>query len=157
MASNRFGSVLELQQESFVHCIDYERPDVRILIHLYDQSYQASRLVNDFFTALAPLYPSTKFCRIEALKADPNFDLIGLPAILIYKGGIMEMSLIRIIDEIPGWAQTDRCTIRDFEEFLLLQELLDDRHRYTGDNTLGSFHQEADGSEDDFSGLDEDD
>lgn len=124
-----FGSVLELQQDSFVRNIDGERPDVKVLIHLYDNANQASRLVNDFFTRLAPMYSSTKFCRIVSRKADPDFDHVGLPAILVYKGGALEISLIRIIDEIPGWFQTGICSMRDFEEYLVLQGVLQDQNR----------------------------
>ncbi|KAJ3303310.1 hypothetical protein HDV03_004048 [Kappamyces sp. JEL0829] len=146
--ASRFGSVIELQKESYVRCIDNEAPDTKVLIHLYDLSSQASRLVNDFFTALAPMYPSTKFCRIPALGADPNFDLIGLPAILVYKGGHLEISLIRVIDEIPGWAESNVCTLRDFEEYLLLQDVLEDQAKVASPPSYSD-------DEDDFSDLDQ--
>ena len=51
--------------------------------------------------------------------------VIGLPAVLVYRAGEMEMSLIRLIDEIPGWAETRRCTLRDFKEYLELQGVLE--------------------------------
>lgn len=127
MSAAKFGQVIELNVDNYVRAIDGEAPDVKVLIHLCDTSNFASRQVDEFFDLLSKKYKGTKFCRIEALDADPDFDLIGLPAVLVYKGGSLDISLIRMIDEIPDWASSKRCSLRDFEEYLILQEVLDDQ------------------------------
>lgn len=143
--ASQFGRVVELNINNYIRSIDGENPDVKVLIHLYDLNNEASRLVDTFFPSLAAIYRNTKFCRIAVHEADPDFDLIGLPAVLVYKGGHLEISLIRMIDEIPGWANSNRCTLRDFEEYLVLQDVLDDQFRL--DDGGASVEEESDDSD----------
>jgi hypothetical protein len=129
----RFGSVMELTRTSFVQTIDREGPHVKIVIHMYENSNQASRLVNEMLPQLATRYPSTKFCKIVASHADASFDHIALPALLVYQGGELQHTLLRLTDEIPDWAETGRCSFRDFEEYLAIQGVLDQECRDDSD------------------------
>jgi hypothetical protein len=38
----------------------------------------------------------------------------------------LQHTLLRLTDEIPGWAATGRCEFEDFEQYLLLQGVLKD-------------------------------
>jgi hypothetical protein len=129
----RFGSVMELTRGSFVQTIDREGPEVKIVIHMYENSNQASRLVNEMLPQLAVRYPRTKFCKIVASHADASFDHIALPALLVYQGGELQHTLLRLTDEIPDWADTGRCSLRDFEEYLALQGVLEQEGRNDSD------------------------
>jgi hypothetical protein len=122
--STRFGSVVELTKNTFVQAIDRERKDVAVVVHLYENTNQASRLVNDLLVPLALRYPQTKFCKIVASHADATFDQIALPAILVYQGGELLHTLLRLTDEIPDWTRTGRCSLSDLEEYLVIQGVL---------------------------------
>ncbi|KAI8900581.1 thioredoxin-like protein [Globomyces pollinis-pini] len=125
----KFGSVFELDQDSYVKCIDNESPSVKVVIHLYERNVEPCRLVNSYLGKLATIYKSTKFCRIISTTADESFDQVALPAILVYQGGDLVNTLLRITDEIPGWAQSGWCSFEDFEEYLVLLDVLHDQER----------------------------
>jgi hypothetical protein len=81
------GFLTELTHETYVDAIDFEDPSVLVFIHLYDNSNQYCRIVNEFLVQMAQNHRQCKFYKIPAKEADPNFDSIALPAILIYKRG----------------------------------------------------------------------
>ena len=114
----RFGAFTEINVDDYVKCIEDEDSDVYVIVHLYESYNEASRLVNEFLSQLAPKYPFTKFVRIVASQADDRFDEIALPTLLIYRGGELEMSLLRITDEIDGWSHSGHCDLESFEEYL---------------------------------------
>ncbi|KAJ1567297.1 hypothetical protein HK405_006450 [Cladochytrium tenue] len=115
----RFGKCEELtSDEALLRAIDDEDTSVVVAVHLYDPRVEACRQVNVFLAGLAPLYPSVRFLRIVAKVADSDFDPLALPAILVYQGGKLLCPLLRIVDEIDGWARTGRCSLEDFEFFL---------------------------------------
>ena len=82
-----FGSVQELNVDSYVDVVDGQQKDVVVVVHLYQQGVQACRLVNTFLDRLASSYRQVKFTKIIATEADKEFDLIALPALLVYQNG----------------------------------------------------------------------
>ncbi|KAJ3314159.1 hypothetical protein HDV04_000931 [Boothiomyces sp. JEL0838] len=144
----RFGKLFELDQDSFVNSIDKENPKVKVVIHLYENNHQACRQVNDFFYQLATKHTTVKFCKIVSTVADPGFDRVALPAILVYQGGELKNTLLRLIDEIPGWNASGRTTLRDFEEYLMLQDVLENTIDYSDEEET---QKSADSDEEFFS------
>ncbi|KAI8930197.1 thioredoxin-like protein [Entophlyctis helioformis] len=114
----RFGVVADLQTADYVSAIDDVDPSVTVVIHLYQQSLDACRLVNTFLDTLATAYPTVKFAKIVSTKADAVFTDDVLPAVLVYEAGALTHTLLRITDEIPGWAKTGRVSYTEFEEYL---------------------------------------
>ncbi|KAI9366698.1 Phosducin-domain-containing protein [Zopfochytrium polystomum] len=122
----RFGKCTEIEVDDYVKAIDDEDPAVTVVIHLYQPQIEACRQVNTFLAGLAPVHPTVKFLRILSTKADRDFDVAALPALLVYKAGDLKASLLRMTDEIDGWARTGRCSAEDFEDYLRKSKVLDD-------------------------------
>ncbi|CAG8468316.1 15342_t:CDS:2 [Cetraspora pellucida] len=94
----RYGTLREISSNQYVKAIDDEAPDVCVIVHLYENSIPQCRLLNECLTHLARKFINSKFLRI--LAHDLDFDLIGLPAILVYKNGKLIANLVKITDEI---------------------------------------------------------
>ncbi|KAI9344943.1 thioredoxin-like protein [Obelidium mucronatum] len=120
----RFGVLKEIEVDEFVSSVENVDESVTVLVHLYQPDVEACRLVNSYLQVLAPQHNSVKMIKIISTKADPSFDNIALPALLIYKGGNLTKSLLRITDEITGWARSGRCDLDEFEEYLVRQRVL---------------------------------
>ncbi|KAJ3252538.1 hypothetical protein HDU77_005085 [Chytriomyces hyalinus] len=118
-----FGTFREIEVDEFVECVE-KHPDVTVIVHMYQPQVEACRLVNAFLQRLALDYTSVKMVGIISTKADPNFDDIALPALLIYRNGNLEKSLLRITDEVDGWARSGRCNLEDFEDYLVKNRVL---------------------------------
>ncbi|KAJ3286308.1 Phosducin-like protein 2 [Rhizoclosmatium sp. JEL0117] len=115
----KYGTLKEIEVDEYVSCVENVDRNVVVLVHLYQPQVEACRLVNRFLEVLAAQYPLVKMVKIISTKADASFDNIALPALLIYKGGELQKTLLRITDEIQGWARTGRCDLDDFEEYLI--------------------------------------
>ncbi|KAJ3378680.1 Phosducin-like protein 2 [Entophlyctis sp. JEL0112] len=120
----KFGYVQELEVDDFVAFIENNDPDVVVVIHLYEPHIEACRLTNQYLQDLAPRHPHVRMAKILSKKADISFDQVALPALLVYQNGEMFRTLLRVTDEIDGWAQTGRCSLAAFEEFLEREQVL---------------------------------
>lgn len=88
LASNTSNSqVHELDFNSYVSFIDDAHPSTRVIIHLYQAQIEPCRIINTLMTSLASEYPDVKFGKIISTEADPDFDAIALPAVLVYQQG----------------------------------------------------------------------
>ncbi|ORY50774.1 hypothetical protein BCR33DRAFT_712760, partial [Rhizoclosmatium globosum] len=90
----KYGTLKEIEVDEYVSCVENVDRNVVVLVHLYQPQVEACRLVNRFLEALAAQYP------------------------LVKMGGELQKTLLRITDEIQGWARTGRCDLDDFEEYL---------------------------------------
>ena len=122
-----FGSVVELNTNNFVMHVERESDDCIVIVHLYEPEIIACRVLNQTLPSLASMYQYDKFCTMNVNEADPNFDRIGLPCILVYKKGQLTHTFTRLNDEIPGWTSNGRVSLQDLEEFLQIQEVLKER------------------------------
>ncbi|KAJ3126158.1 Phosducin-like protein 2 [Physocladia obscura] len=124
MSKQKFGIFKEIDVEEFVSCVEDNDSDVAVIVHLYQPEIESCRLVNEYLQELAPQFKHIKMVKILSTKADATFDVVALPALLIYKGGNLEKSLLRITDDIQGWARTGRCSLEDFEDYLCRNHVL---------------------------------
>ncbi|KAI8815214.1 thioredoxin-like protein, partial [Cladochytrium replicatum] len=122
----RFGNLREIEAGDYVQAIDGAASDVKVLIHLYQPQIEACRQTNYFLSHLARKYPTIKFLKIVSTKADAKFDNVALPALLVYRGGSLIITILRIIDEVPGWASKGVCELEDFEELLAKKGVIDE-------------------------------
>ncbi|KAI8140307.1 thioredoxin-like protein [Fennellomyces sp. T-0311] len=93
-----FGSVEDIAADDYATVIDKEWRTVPVVVHLYDESISACRKLDDYLVDLARKYALAKFIRVSA--ADLEFDLVGSPAILAYKGGMLVANLVRFVDYV---------------------------------------------------------
>ena len=123
----QFGSVVELNTRNFVLNVEREADNCNVIVHLYEDQIIACRVLNELLPFLANNYRHDKFFIMDVNEADPNFDVIGLPCLLVYRGGNLTHTFTRLNDEIPGWTSSSRATVRDLEEFLQIQEVLGEK------------------------------
>jgi len=100
--SSHFGKQIDLNRENFTNAIDDENKNVTVIVHVYEQSVNGCKAMNNCFQILAEQYPYVKFCRIQASEAQlsHNFVKNGCPAILVYRGGELLSSLISVTNKL---------------------------------------------------------
>jgi hypothetical protein len=113
-ATRRFGSVASLGRDSFVEFIDQELPHTTVIIHLYQNSNRSCLRMRQVLHDLSRSYPSVKFGEMLSTHAQLSFDDLALPALLIYKGGSLMESFVRITEDIGFNFDFD-----DLESFLV--------------------------------------
>ncbi|CAJ0861932.1 18051_t:CDS:2 [Entrophospora sp. SA101] len=94
----RFGNLKEISSNQYVKAIDEEPSNVSIVVHIFDNSIPQCRLLNDCLANLARKYVKAKFLRI--LANDLDFDVVGLPTLLVYRNGRLIVNLVKVTDEI---------------------------------------------------------
>lgn len=93
-----FGTLQEIEVDDYVASIDTEWRTVPVIVHLYDDSLENCRRLDEILQGLARKYSLAKFIRVSGL--DLEFDLVGSPAILGYKSGMLIANLVRLDDEV---------------------------------------------------------
>lgn len=100
----KFGQVLELHTgEELLTAIDKEKPCVTVIIHVHELHAPGCTAMNGCLQCLAVEYPTVKFCKIRASDAgvlSRQFATRGVPALLVYKAGMMIGNFIRLQDEL---------------------------------------------------------
>ncbi|KAI9306189.1 thioredoxin-like protein [Cunninghamella echinulata] len=107
-----FGKYEEIHPDDYVLSIDNEWKTVPVIVHLYDNTLDHCKQLDQILHGLAQKYCLAKFVRVSALALE--FDLVGSPAILAYKSGILMANLVRLDDEVgPAY------TVESVEDVLL--------------------------------------
>mmetsp|Transcript_25372 Transcript_25372/g.38368 ORF Transcript_25372/g.38368 Transcript_25372/m.38368 type:complete len:284 (-) Transcript_25372:2-853(-) len=96
-----FGTLSSKSPEDYVELVDDMDPRVFVIVHLYEPSMATSRMLHSALDKVAQTMEYAKFIEVNALEANPNLDLICLPAILIYKGGKLVNNMIKFTDGLP--------------------------------------------------------
>ncbi|XP_041347705.1 phosducin-like protein [Gigantopelta aegis] len=97
-----FGKLIFLQSSNeFLEAVDKENPQVTVIIHIFEENVASCKAMNGCLMCLAQEYPTVKFCRMKAstVRLSMNFTEKGLPALLIYKNGLMVGNFVRMSDE----------------------------------------------------------
>lgn len=108
-----FGTLSSKSPEDYVQLVDDMDPRVFVIVHLYEPSIAASRMLHSALDKVAQTMEHAKFIEVNALDANPNLDLICLPAILIYRGGELVQNMIKFTDGLPK-----AFTVEDVKEAL---------------------------------------
>lgn len=108
-----FGTLSSKTPEEYVELIDDIDPHVFVIVHLYEPSISESRMLHAALDKVAQIMEYANFIEVHALAANPNLDLISLPAILIYKGGTLVHNMIKFTDGLPK-----AFTVNDVKESL---------------------------------------
>eukprot|EP01128_Nolandella_sp_AFSM9_P000254 TRINITY_DN10426_c0_g1_i1.p1 TRINITY_DN10426_c0_g1~~TRINITY_DN10426_c0_g1_i1.p1 ORF type:complete len:274 (-),score=76.34 TRINITY_DN10426_c0_g1_i1:1180-2001(-) len=102
VSQSHYGSVFDLTQADFVEAIDQTPANTSVIIHLYEDYIAPCIRINAILTPLAGRYPRTKFCRIRSKVAQAGFDEVGLPVLLVYRGGELVRSFVHVTDDLPS-------------------------------------------------------
>jgi len=111
-----FGNLTQLTKSNYVDFIDSEGPDTFVIIHLYQNYIPACVRLNDILKRLTKKYPTYKLGKIISTDAKPGFDDVGLPSLIVYKGGDVHLSFVRIQDDLGSGFDID-----DVDQFFIEQ------------------------------------
>ncbi|ORX48798.1 thioredoxin-like protein [Hesseltinella vesiculosa] len=118
-----FGTLADVDAQGYVDAIDNEWRTVPVVVHVFDSNLQHCRQLDALLQPLARKYALAKFIRIAA--HDLDFDLVGSPAILAYKSGILVANLIRLDDEVgPVYSE------ETIEDLLIRHQALSEEDLY---------------------------
>lgn len=92
-----------------------------VVIHVYQNHVPACVKMNLVLEDLAPQFEHVHFLRIRSKEAMPNFDDIGLPLILAYRGGKQIHSFLRVHEAMGKGADW---MDRDLVQFLAQYNIL---------------------------------
>ncbi|XP_063933319.1 phosducin-like protein [Zophobas morio] len=97
----KFGTLREINISSYLEEIDGEDRKTNVVVHLYEPSIPLCRHMNTCLSLLARDFPLVKFIYIKALTVSEKFNSdVGLPAILIYRGGKLVANLVNVVDYV---------------------------------------------------------
>lgn len=125
-AQKRFGKVISLTNgDDFLNAIDNEDKSVTIVVHIYENKLMACKTMNNCLDELAQTYGNVKFCKIIGSVAgmSKNFNISGIPALLVYKSGSLIGNFVRLSDDLGG----DEFFASDVESFLIEHAMLPDK------------------------------
>lgn len=121
----QFGKVIELQDtQQFLDAVDKENKSVTVIIHIYEDGVDGCEAMNGCLISLSQDYVQVKFCKLKASIAGLSrlFKVSGVPALLVYKGGLLVGNFVRIIKDLG-----DDFFAEDVESFLLEHGMLPDK------------------------------
>uniref|UniRef100_A0A224XH67 Putative conserved phosducin-like protein n=1 Tax=Panstrongylus lignarius TaxID=156445 RepID=A0A224XH67_9HEMI len=120
-----FGEVYSLANgNEFLDAIDNENKAVTVIIHIYESSIPACKVMNQCLNALCKQYSNVKFCKIVGSSAGMShrFKVDGVPALLVYKEGQIIGNFVRVTDDLGNEFYEG-----DVENFLVEHGILLDR------------------------------
>jgi len=121
----KFGNLIYLNSgDEYLNAIDKEHKAVKIIIHIYENNNQACQIMNTCLVALSKAYKEVKFCCIIASHAglSREFKSNGVPALLVYKAGMVVGNFVRLSDELG--VEFDES---DVQSFLVEHGMLEDK------------------------------
>ena len=86
-AKRKYGSVLEINREEWVHQINEAEKDVLVVIHLYQEYEEKCKLMEQKLKEAAVKYAEVKLIKIISTKAIEDFPDVSLPCIILYFNG----------------------------------------------------------------------
>ena len=121
---NRLESKLEMGQ-----LVKQEHEGVYILIHVYDNSIDACIRLHLVLEELCALYDFVRFVRIHVNDCFPRgYNKAGLPTLLVYKGGELLHSAVRITDGLPrDFTDSDVIRLLQAKKLLVLPTGMEQR------------------------------
>ncbi|CAG2107482.1 unnamed protein product [Medioppia subpectinata] len=89
-----FGDVREITATDYVAEVNGAGNDINVVLFLYQSGIPECSILNKIINELAVKYPTTKFLKSIASLCVANFPDTGLPALFLYKNGVLKKQLI---------------------------------------------------------------
>uniref|UniRef100_A0A1B6CQV0 Phosducin domain-containing protein n=1 Tax=Clastoptera arizonana TaxID=38151 RepID=A0A1B6CQV0_9HEMI len=121
----KFGILIDLKDGSdFIEAIDNENKAVSVIIHIYEINVPECNKLNKILLKLSKKYCEVKFCKIISSDAgmSKHFKVGGVPAILVYKAGLVIGNFVHVTDELG-----DEFYESDVENFLIEHGMIQDK------------------------------
>lgn len=91
---SKFGSVLEINGDTYVQEVNNAGEDIWVVLHLYKQGIPLCALINHHLSELASRFPTTKFIKSISTTCIPNYPDKNLPTLFIYYEGKMKHQMV---------------------------------------------------------------
>lgn len=95
------GELLDVTPIQFSEIIDDTDPRVWVIILLYESFIPSCRLVTDHLRILAKTMTFCRFLCLRASSTKSKIDPVGLPSLIMYRGGNLEVNLTPVTDHLP--------------------------------------------------------
>jgi len=102
-----FGFLKKINQSEYVDEVEQVQKHVCVVVHLYQDFVPACTNLNKCLQQLAIKYPYTKFLKIISTDAQDSYDEVALPTLLIYQGGDLHSSFVRITQNLGNSFDVD--------------------------------------------------
>eukprot|EP00568_Trieres_chinensis_P012997 CAMPEP_0183299498 /NCGR_PEP_ID=MMETSP0160_2-20130417/6221_1 /TAXON_ID=2839 ORGANISM="Odontella Sinensis, Strain Grunow 1884" /NCGR_SAMPLE_ID=MMETSP0160_2 /ASSEMBLY_ACC=CAM_ASM_000250 /LENGTH=327 /DNA_ID=CAMNT_0025461753 /DNA_START=18 /DNA_END=1001 /DNA_ORIENTATION=+ len=96
-----YGEIKEVSPDEFSRAVDDSDPRTSLVVHIYEFSVPECAVLNLHLESLARSLPHTRFLRLRASVAGLSADPVGLPSVLIYRGGKLLHNLTPITESLP--------------------------------------------------------
>lgn len=93
-ARNKFGRVINISEPEWKPEVTEAEKDVWVVVNLWTAGKQECRLVDQIMEQLAGKFKDVKFVRIEGRNAVRNWPDDNCPAMFVYLGGEIKLTLI---------------------------------------------------------------
>ena len=113
-----YGAMKKIDIDQFSSVVDDTDHRVTCIFHLYEDGITPCSLLNQHMTVLAQTMDYSRFFEMKMSEIKPNFDRIGFPCVLIYRGGKEVANLTPITEHIPSRPADFRFTIEDVKNLL---------------------------------------
>lgn len=101
-ARPQFGELKEVDKFQLLDALEGGDTEKLVVVHLYEEYHAGCRKLNGVLEGLARRMAGLQFLRLRATSAQPDFDPIALPTLMVYRGGQLVESLLRVTDEMGG-------------------------------------------------------
>ena len=101
-ARPQFGELREVDQFQMLDELEGGDAEKVVVVHLYEEHHAGCRKLNGVLEGLARRMQSLQFLRLRATLAQKDFDPVALPTLMVYRGGELVESLLRVTDEMGG-------------------------------------------------------
>ncbi|OZJ02431.1 hypothetical protein BZG36_04463 [Bifiguratus adelaidae] len=112
-----YGSIESVSADDYADIIDTTPNGTVVLVHLYDPSLSASKALQHYLNNLSQKYIYARFLQVSAPSL--NFDLVGSPAMLIYKDTRLIINLVGLSETLKERNGTTKMDLEDVEDLLL--------------------------------------
>jgi len=121
-STKKFGHVINLDtDEQFLLAVDNEDKATTIMVLIHEDAIPGCSAMRGCLLSLSRDYPTVKFCQIYGSVAglSKHFKVSGVPALLVYRGGQLISSFVRLTDQLG-----EDFYAPDLESFLQEYDLL---------------------------------
>ncbi|KAI9279939.1 thioredoxin-like protein [Umbelopsis sp. AD052] len=93
-SKEKYGEVRQISKPDFVREVTEASKECSVIVHLYNDSIPACKLMSRHLSELAQRYKAVKFLKIVADQCIPNYPDRNVPTLLVYVNGDIRANMI---------------------------------------------------------------
>ncbi|EPX72504.1 phosducin family protein [Schizosaccharomyces octosporus yFS286] len=96
MSKAKYGAVYPISKPEYTKEVTEDSKNVFVVVHMFQDSIPACKLLNGILERLAPMYPQIKFVKIAGKQAVENYPDIMMPTLLVYGHGDLQQQFLTL-------------------------------------------------------------